>query len=701
MLKTIYFILIWVCLPSFLTSQNSRCLDYPGIPKIDEAHQVFQDDEGFLWINTDKGLFFSDGLSIEPFYFEYDSLSESISNWHLCTMQDKDGKLWFGRRGKSISVYDKKDNSFVHYTTKDGFPGTRTWQIIEYKDEVWMADEEGLIQFIPEKNEWNLFTYEGYKFPVVRSILPDQKENKFWLATYIGLMEFDLTLKKFIHHPMSNINKDPRGTDWLLIDLFKINDAIYCASWGGGLLKYNLNNKSWKEFYTDKRLNDLVLLNLDSLNENQLMATSYHTGPLIFNIKEEIFNSLQTSFKSLNYTDGFVLDHRGMLWITSNDQFCGLPFREEILSVKAPRIKKVLVDNRLIQKTGVYYNKVLNYAKSPSSIRFEFNNINNIDTQNYNFQYQLEGHDKDWIDCGKNTSTTYSSLSGGKYLFKVRSSLGNNSWLSAKPIAISIKKKFYQEWWFILGSLCAAFALFGAFYFFNLKRIKEREALKTKHNKELLEMEMMALRAQMNPHFMFNSLNSINQFIMTNEPRVASKYLSKFAQLMRSILNNSKEQEVTLEDELKMISLYMEMEALRFKQKFEQTISIDPSLNASIILIQPMIIQPYIENAIWHGIMSLDKPGKIDLNIYRKEDRLMCEIEDNGVGRVAAAIKNKKSLIKKKSMGMQITSKRMELAEAVNQIKSSLEIIDKKDEDGNAVGTKVILSLPFKTKSNS
>lgn len=689
-------------MPSFLTSQASVCLDYPGIPKIEEAHQVFQDDEGFLWINTDKGIFLSDGQSLESFHFEYDSLSESVSNWHLSIMQDKAGKLWFGRRGKTISVYDKKENSFVHYSSKDGYPGSRTWQIIEHKNEIWMADEEGLIQFIPEKNEWNLFTYQDlFKFPVVRSILPDETENKFWIATYIGLMEFDLDLKKFTPHPMSEIKNDPRGTDWLLIDLVKIDNEIYCASWGGGLLKYNLNDKSWKEYYTEKRLIDLVILNLDVLTKDQLMCTSYHTGPLIFNLKEETLKQFPSPFKDLLYTDGFVLDDRGILWIANDHQICGIPFKEKKLKAKPPYIKKVLVDNKLIQKSGVYYGKDLNYVDSPNSIRFEFSTINNLPTQNYSYQYKLDGHDKDWIDGGTNTSTTYSSLTGGKYKFNVRSSQDQKEWLIANPISINIKKKFYQEKWFILGGLITSLALFGAFYFFNLKRIKEREALKTAHNKELLEMEMMALRAQMNPHFMFNSLNSINQFIMTNEPRVASKYLSKFAHLMRSILNNSKEQEVALEDELKMISLYMEMEGLRFKQKFDQSISIDPALNPSNILIQPMIIQPYIENAIWHGIMSLDKPGKIDLNIYKKENRLICEIEDNGIGRIASALKNKKSLIKKKSMGMQITSKRMELAEVVHQIKSTLEIIDKTDKDGRACGTKVVLSLPFKIKSNS
>jgi hypothetical protein len=564
-------------------------LDYPGFPLVGETHQVFQDEEGFLWINTENGLFIYDGQSVNRVELKGDSLTELTSSWHLSMMQDEQGKLWFGYRGKAITSYDKKDNSIIHYSSKDGYP-TRAWHILAYKSQIWIADEKGLIKFDPITNEWSLFAFDNSynltkKLKTVRYIIPDEKENKFWLATYVGLMEFNLDTYEFQAVPMKNINPDPRRGDWLIIDLYKKGDDLFCTSWGGGLLKYNIIEKSWSQYYTETQKEDLVLFQIEALNDNEFLCTGFNTPPLVFNQELETLSPYQSplidEFENLRYSDACLLDNNGFLWISNDKTTCGLNLKTNIPKVSSPYIKKVIVDNSTVEKNGLYYHDPLFYSASPNSVRFEFNTLNYEPSVKYQYQYKLEGFDKGWINCGENTSASYSSLAGGSYTFKVRSSNENSDWLEARPVSIKIKKLFYQKWWFILGVTSGLFSLLAAFYFIKMKRIKEKEALKTKHNKELLEMEMMALRAQMNPHFMFNSLNSINQFIMTNEPRVASKYLSKFAQLMRSILNNSKEQEVALEDELKMISLYMEMEGLRFKQRFEQTISIDPSLNAS------------------------------------------------------------------------------------------------------------------------
>ena len=707
-------VFIYILLISFLaiTSNAQACLEYPGIPVIGENHQIFQDREGLVWVNTEHGLFCFDGKSIEEVRFEKDSITDPFSNWYLSTTQDQNGNLWFGHRGKVLTFYNKKEDTFKRYSSKDGYPGIRAWQVLEYQSSIWIADESGLIKFDPNKNEWKHFSYLHLfkkgpvpRVSVIRKILPQAKEGRFWLATNAGLMEFDIDTEQFTPIKMTTIKNDQRGIDWLLIDLYKSKESILCSSWGGGLLSYNFKSKQWSQYFSPLKPNNFIPLQLEALNDQEILCTGFETPPFIFNLNTSTFSAYEHPFikqqGSARYSDASLLDNAGFLWISNDINICRKKVKEGHQEISKPFVKKIYINNKLVEKSGLLYNKELDYNEPPKSIRFEFNNVQQGNKLNYTYQYQLKGHDREWIDCGHNTSVNYSSISGGTYSFSVRSTLDKKDWLETLPVQIQIKKRFYAKSWFIGLMLAGLACLIGGFYYFNLQRIREKEALKTAHNKELLEMEMMALRAQMNPHFMFNSLNSINQFIMTNEPRVASKYLSKFAQLMRSILNNSKEQEVSLEDELKMISLYMEMEALRFKEKFDQNITIDPALNPSNILIQPMIIQPYIENAIWHGIMSLDKLGKIVLSIYKKEDRLICEIEDNGIGRAAAELKNKKSLIKKKSMGMQITSKRMELAEVVNQIKSTLKVIDKKDKAGNAIGTKVILSLPFKTKSNS
>jgi LytS/YehU family sensor histidine kinase len=154
---------------------------------------------------------------------------------------------------------------------------------------------------------------------------------------------------------------------------------------------------------------------------------------------------------------------------------------------------------------------------------------------------------------------------------------------------------------------------------------------------------MMALRAQMNPHFLFNCLNSINSFIMENDPDSASEYLTKFSRLIRLILNNSQPGPVTLASEIESIRLYVEMEAMRFNNRFSYKIDVDEDLEINTIEIPPLLIQPYVENAIWHGLMHRDSKGHLLIQ-FRQEDRyLCCIIEDDGIGRQQAKLLRSKS----------------------------------------------------------
>ena len=222
----------------------------------------------------------------------------------------------------------------------------------------------------------------------------------------------------------------------------------------------------------------------------------------------------------------------------------------------------------------------------------------------------------------------------------------------------------------------------------DLKSKEEQRELE----KKMLEKELAALRSQMNPHFLFNSLASINDYIMHEKPQDASKYLTKFAKLMRIILNHSKRKTIPLKDELDAIDLYLELEKLRFKQKFEYIVSIDRNLPIDLIMIPSMIIQPYIENAIKHGFNSMDRGGKLKLSIHRQNGTLHIEIDDNGIGRVAS--NELKSEIEKnrKSHGLDITMNRIDLINQLYKTKAKVKITDKY-EDGKAAGTKVILEL--------
>ena len=209
---------------------------------------------------------------------------------------------------------------------------------------------------------------------------------------------------------------------------------------------------------------------------------------------------------------------------------------------------------------------------------------------------------------------------------------------------------------------------------------------------------MNALRAQMNPHFLFNCLNSIDSYIIKHETKKASEYLNKFARLIRLILQNSRSNYVNLSDEIEALDLYMNMESLRFRNKFDYEINIGKELDVDSIDIPPMLIQPYIENAIWHGLMHKREgtKGKVQLKINRQNGSLRCIVEDNGIGREKAMeIRAKKITRRKKSMGMRITHDRIQMINKMFDSKTSVEIIDLKDNTGQATGTRVELYIPI------
>ncbi len=214
--------------------------------------------------------------------------------------------------------------------------------------------------------------------------------------------------------------------------------------------------------------------------------------------------------------------------------------------------------------------------------------------------------------------------------------------------------------------------------------------------RQAAELEMQALRAQMNPHFIFNCLSSINRFILKNETKTASNYLTRFSRLIRMVLINSQKPLIALEDELQMLRLYLDMERLRFKDSFDYSITFLNTMEGDNIFIPPLLIQPFCENAIWHGLMHKEGQGRLDIELSMEDNILNCTITDNGVGREKASVMNSKTAEKEKSMGLKITTERLALLNRDKGVHTFYEIEDLKDEDGIAVGTKVILKISYK-----
>lgn len=231
-----------------------------------------------------------------------------------------------------------------------------------------------------------------------------------------------------------------------------------------------------------------------------------------------------------------------------------------------------------------------------------------------------------------------------------------------------------------------------------LLRIKQKHQLiKSELEQHSNELEGRLLRSQMNPHFIFNSLNSIQSYVTSNDPYHAEIYLSKFAKLMRSILENSRHAFVSLEQDLTNLMIYMELEELRFEGKFKQKIELDENIDIENTYIPPMMIQPYIENAIIHGLVNkTDNNGKLLVKFEQENDQaIKCIIEDNGIGRDKAIDLKSRGVKPYKSLGMQVTKERMEVISEINRVTFEEKISDLKNSKGESIGTKVELSIPI------
>lgn len=208
--------------------------------------------------------------------------------------------------------------------------------------------------------------------------------------------------------------------------------------------------------------------------------------------------------------------------------------------------------------------------------------------------------------------------------------------------------------------------------------------------------ELKALRAQMNPHFIFNCLNSIKSYALNKDTEGVNFYLTKFSKLMRQVLDNSRNEKISLKNELETLQLYLEMEQLRVGDRFDFAIQVDEAVETDFVEVPPMLIQPYVENAIWHGLVHLETRGKVTVSVSQKDDKkLIIKILDNGIGRAKAAEIKSKTGSTHKSFGMQITAERLNIIRQLYQIDTQLVIEDLKNQEGAPAGTLVCLELPL------
>ena len=268
------------------------------------------------------------------------------------------------------------------------------------------------------------------------------------------------------------------------------------------------------------------------------------------------------------------------------------------------------------------------------------------------------------------------------------------------------KLQLRQQWLYSGGILLLLLGAGGFFYYRNrskqsklvLQLEKERAEQKQRESefeRKVSDAALHSLRSQMNPHFIFNCLNSIKLYAVDNNQEAATAHLGKFSRLMRLVLENSKSDRITLKQEVETLRLYLEMEAMRFKEKLKYRIDIADTVDLDYIELPPMLIQPYVENAIWHGLMPKEDGGTLGLLFDCEADNLKIRVIDNGVGRAKAAELKSYSATGHRSFGMSITHERIELINQMYNTSMTVQVNDLYDPSGNATGTEVIIDIPI------
>lgn len=313
-----------------------------------------------------------------------------------------------------------------------------------------------------------------------------------------------------------------------------------------------------------------------------------------------------------------------------------------------------------------------------------------VDLTGYHPVFQYSINDGNWLRLERNVLELRRLAPGASHI-KIRTLKRDGS--PSTQIA-SVKLYINTPFWKngVFWSFIGLFIFLGSIFFLQRRnRERQRAAVeKVVTEKKLSELEMQALKAQINPHFVFNCLNSIKGFLFDGDFKQADKYLDKFSELLRSTLDNSSSSIISLAEEIRYLDNYLQLETLRFDDKFTYFVAVGEDLDRQEIFVPAMLLQPYVENAIRHGIRHLeDRKGEIHIDIDRKEDKLICSIDDNGVGRDKALKLRNEMHTEYQSRGMQISKRRAELYGIEEQI------VDKQDAEGNATGTTIILKIPL------
>jgi hypothetical protein len=368
-------------------------------------------------------------------------------------------------------------------------------------------------------------------------------------------------------------------------------------------------------------------------------------------------------------------------------------FDPDKISQKAPcllRITDIIVSDR-----SLLNNVSFVLPRKQNNIRFEYAGISYRSGGDIAYRYRLSGLDTGWR-VTKVNFLNYPILSPGNYTMELQAM--NKFGVESEIIRIPflIEKFWWERVWVRIVAIIAFLVIVGFITNRRIKQVRSREKEKNLLREQVSLLEQMALKAQMNPHFIFNSLNSIQHYVLDKDIVGANKYISGFSRLIRQTLDNSSKSEISIDEEVDYLSQYLELEKIRQADKFSYSINVMPGILYNGYTISPMLLQPFVENSIRHGIRyRSDSDGHIKIDIAEYEEGLRFIIEDNGVGRAVAGEYQSRNPIEYQSKGIALTEQRINLINKNKKEKIEITITDI-NKDGVVAGTKVVMNYPHR-----
>ncbi len=715
----------------------------------------FYEDGHTLWIGTDRGL---NQLNLEnqqqqSFYIAPLLAKENLPlvKKLIANSAGNNTKIWLIplQPYYGVLLYNRETQQILfEWNTNKNEKGKKYTDIYHSKiNNTIIAARDSALDFFSETKGF----IKTIKLPANINCIEEDGNQNIWVGADNGLIFLNKKTSKFIEYKSSftgsDVEKNAYGGDFPVVALKIANNKIWLANGKYGLFSFDIflkiftahRQKTTSTFSTLNRCSSIEIIAQDSIWVGNMSGLSCYIPSQNKFINYDAANGLEST-----YIYSIVKDNKNNIWARGNaDVFCFNTVTHKLISTKLNPNSNVfsynqqlaIADNAILlgyEAGFTIFNtadfvkpistkpivKIISYKNKKNTIFLENNTFLNSIKLKYNdnqigfdyaaveynypeeieYWYKLEGLENDFINAGNNRTVSYNNLQHGSYRFAV---FALNKQTNIKSelafFNFEIAPAFWQLWWFwpLLGLVFISIVFYTARK--RVAAIRQKEKQKTVVNKAMAELETKMFRSQMNPHFIFNSLNSIQKYIWENKEEDAAEYLATFAKLIRAILENSRKETIPLYEEIEVMKLYIELEHRRSNAHFDYSVKVNDEINLQTVAIPPMLMQPFIENAIWHGLNKKKEKGNLIITITKNNNQLICVIDDDGVGR-----QENKTIMstEKKSLGIAITQQRIDRLMETTKLFAGVNIEDKK-ENGIPTGTCVTLTLPLQTTTNA